>query len=219
DVCVVVGYRADMIRSAIGDRCHYIYNDRYSDTNSLYSLWLARDWVSDDFILINSDVLAHPQIFWHLFLRPGNALVYDSRSGAEEENMKVTVVRNKLLHISKSLLAEESEGESLGVLKFQRSAIKILFREAEEALSIGGENQWAPAAVERFCHKLPISCIDIAGLPWIEIDYVDDLLDAYTTVWPEVDKSINSPPYNHKFVLPDSLHSSGSVQEVGYELH
>ena len=108
DVCVVVGYRADMIRSAIGDRCHYIYNDRYSDTNSLYSLWLARDWVSDDFILINSDVLAHPQIFWHLFSHQGNALVYDSRSGAEEENMKVTVVKDKLLHISKSLPAEES---------------------------------------------------------------------------------------------------------------
>ena len=218
DVCVVVGYHAHMLRSVIGDRCHYIYNNRYADTNSLYSLWLAREWVSDDLLLINGDVLAHPDIFWRFLTNPGDALVYDSTSGTDEESMKVALADDKLLHISKSLAVEESKGESLGILKFQASATRLLFREAEKAISAGGVNQWAPAAVERFARKLPITCIDIGGLPWVEIDYVEDLLNASEMVWPEIEESITSPPYNHAFALP-ALSLSRSVQGVSHELH
>ncbi|MDL1978694.1 MAG: phosphocholine cytidylyltransferase family protein [Deltaproteobacteria bacterium] len=204
DVCVVVGYQADMLQSVLGDRCYCICNNRYADTNSLYSLWLARKWVSDDLLLINSDVLAHPDIFWRLLTNPGNSLVYDSTSSVEEESMKVALEGDKLLHISKSLGVDESKGESLGILKFQASATKVLFREAEKAISTGGVNQWAPAAVQGFVHKLPMTCIDMAGLPWVEIDYVEDLLNASKMVWPEIRKSITSPPYTHAFALPAS---------------
>lgn len=218
DVCVVVGYQARMLRSVIGDRCHYIYNDRYADTNSLYSLWLARDWVSDDLLLINGDVLAHPDIFWRVVTDPGNSLVYDSISGTDDESMKVALAGEELFHISKSLPVKESKGESLGILKFQASATGLLFREAEKAISIGGVNQWAPAAVERFARKSPITCIDIGGLPWVEIDYVEDLQNASEMVWPEIEESITSPPYTHVFTLPVPF-QPGSVQVVSHELH
>jgi hypothetical protein len=44
----------------------------------------------------------------------------------------------------------------------------------------------------------------MAGLPWVEIDYVEDLLNASKMVWPEIRKSITSPPYTHAFALPAS---------------
>ena len=37
-VCVLVGYEHDKIRSALGERCQYILNERYDSTNSLFSL-------------------------------------------------------------------------------------------------------------------------------------------------------------------------------------
>lgn len=207
DICIVIGYEGDMIRSVIGDHCHYIDNTIYADTNSLYSLWLARDWVNDDLFVINSDVLAHPNIFWHLAINPGNSLVYDSTSGTDDESMKVALTGDKLRHINKSFaVIKESKGESLGILKFQASETKLLFSEAEKALSREGVDQWAPAAVQGFARRKPITCIDIAGLPWVEIDYGEDLKNATGSVWPEIQKSINSPPYNQAFELP--VHSN-----------
>ncbi len=61
--CVVVGYKGDDVRAAVGRRCDIITNDRYTKTNSLYSLWLTRDWVEGAFVLLNCDVLAHPDIY------------------------------------------------------------------------------------------------------------------------------------------------------------
>jgi choline kinase len=207
DICIVIGYEGDIIRSVLGNQYYYINNSKYADTNSLYSLWLARKWVNDDLIIINSDVLAHPNIFWHLLITPGNALVYDSSSELDAESMKIEVTGNKLRHISKSIsVVNEPKGESLGILKFQKKDIKYLFSQAEQALKSGGVDQWAPAAFERFCRKKIITCIDIAGFAWVEIDYAEDLLDATEIVWPEIEKAIYSPPYNQAFTMPVLTH-------------
>jgi choline kinase len=195
DVCVVLGYRADEVRCLIGASCHCIVNDRYAQTNSLYSLSLTRHWVREAFLLLNCDVLAHPQVYRRLLATPGNALAYDSLSGTEEEHMKVVFARGKLQRISKALAAEESQGESVGLLKFESWSIEPLFREMRAALALGGENQWAPAAVQRFARHWPVGGVDIAGLPWIEIDFPEDLRAARTEVWPVIRQA--SAAYHH----------------------
>ncbi len=208
NICIVIGYEGDNIQSVVGDQCYYIKNKDYASTNSLYSLWLTRNWVNDDLVIINSDVLAHPNIFWHLLITPGNALLYDSSSCLDDESMKIELTGNRLRHISKSFsVIEEPKGESLGILKFQKSDIKLLFNEAELALATGGPDQWAPAAFERFSRKKNITCIDVKGFPWVEIDYAEDLFDAMESVWPKIQEAIHSPPYNQAFAMPVLAHS------------
>jgi choline kinase len=165
DVCIVLGHGADEVRRLVGARCHYIVNERYAETNSLYSLSLAHSWVRDAFLLLNCDVLAHPHVYRRLLAVPGNMLAYDSRSGAEAEHMKVVFAQGKLRRISKALPAEESRGESIGLLKFESWGIEPFFREVRAALALNGENQWAPAAVQRFARRWPMGGVDIAGLP------------------------------------------------------
>ena len=41
-------------------------NADYDSTNSLYSLWLARDLLRDGFVVLNGDVLFHDQLLWDL---------------------------------------------------------------------------------------------------------------------------------------------------------
>ncbi|MFQ4144452.1 phosphocholine cytidylyltransferase family protein [Chlorogloeopsis sp. ULAP02] len=202
DVCVVLGYRADEIREVVGDRCHWIINNRYAETNSLYSLWLARNWVRDSFVLMNSDVLAHPQVYERLLETPGNVLAYDSWSGNEAEHMKVAFNKGKLQQISKTLDIKKAQGESLGVLKFTKRAIKSLFKEAEASLAVGGANQWAPAAIQRLARKRTIAGIDVAGLPWVEIDFPQDLQYACNKVWPAICKTLPSWQRKQKAASP-----------------
>ncbi|NJM77074.1 MAG: phosphocholine cytidylyltransferase family protein [Acaryochloridaceae cyanobacterium RU_4_10] len=190
EVCVVLGYRAHEVYRAVGDRCHCIINRRYAETNSLYSLWLARNWVKDNCLIMNSDILAHPRIYKRLLNAPGNALTYDSWSGDEAEQMKVAFKDERLQQISKSLSEDDAQGESVGLLKFTRQGMTALFAEAETALAVGGENQWAPAAIDRLAQHQPIAGIDIAGLPWIEIDFPEDLHQARHTVWPLITPAV-----------------------------
>ena len=204
EVGVVVGYRADDIRRTLGDRCHYIVNERYAETNSLYSLWLARHWTRASFLLSNADVLAHPQIYWRLLAQPGSALAYDSNSGDEDEHMKVFFEKGRLQKIRKSLPAAASHGESIGVLKFDASAGRAFFRSVEQALALGGENQWAPAAVELFARSRPVAGVDIAGLPWCEIDFPDDLTHARRAVWPAVPRSFAARLPGHLRAVPSA---------------
>jgi choline kinase len=186
EVCVVVGYGAERVRGALGDRCHYIDNPRFDETNSLYSLWLTRAWVRGPFLQINSDLAAHPEIYRRLLSAGGTALAYDSLSGDGEEHMKV-VIRNGLLQdIEKRLDPARSCGENLGLLRYDRVAARILFEEAGALIAGGAERSWAPAALARLAQRVPVQCIDMAGLPWSEIDFVEDVLYARCEVLPEL---------------------------------
>jgi GTP:adenosylcobinamide-phosphate guanylyltransferase len=59
---IVAGYRAEMIRDYLGESfggiaLEYVVSPVFATTNSLYSLWLARDLVDEPFVLVESDIV------------------------------------------------------------------------------------------------------------------------------------------------------------------
>ncbi len=66
DIVVVVGCQSDHVKRACGKRITYIDNTRFAQTNSLYSLWMARPLLYDGFVVMNCDVLFHPQMLTDL---------------------------------------------------------------------------------------------------------------------------------------------------------
>ncbi len=185
-VTVVGGYCADQVKAQLRGRAELIFNPVWSQTNSLFSLWLCRERVRSPFVVMNCDVLAHPEILQRLLDRGGPAFTYDASSGADEEHMKVEIEAGALRAMSKSLPAHRSDGENIGILYFDEPVGQNLFREAEKALEVGGRNMWMAAAVERVAKKHDLAAIDVANLPWIEIDYPEDLQEARQVIWPEL---------------------------------
>ena len=186
EVCVVVGYGSERVRALVGHDCHCVENTRYRETNSLYSLWLAREWVRGPFLVLNADVLASPEIYRRVAGSEGNVLAYDSGSGREEEHMKVHLRAGVLERIAKDLEPERCDGENVGILRFDAEAVHELFAQVDALIAGGGSNAWAPAAVDRLAARIPIQAVDVAGLPWIEIDYPGDLDVARREVWPAI---------------------------------
>ncbi len=188
-ITVVVGHRADEVRTTVGDRAAFIENARYAETNSLYSLWLARGRVRGPFMLMNADVLAHPDIYHRVLAHAGCALAYDSESGDDDEHMKVSVDREGCItEMSKALPDERTEGENVGVLQFDADGARLLFDAAETLIQAGDVNAWAPQAVSRLSAVRPIRAVDIAGLPWTEIDFPEDLQAADRHVSPVIER-------------------------------
>jgi choline kinase len=186
EICVVVGHRAAEVRALVGADCHCLENPRYRETNSLYSLWLAREWVRGSFLVVNADVLASPEIYRRVAVAPGSALAYDSRSGHEDEHMKVRLDGSRLARVAKDLGREACDGENVGILHFDEDAARELFVQAGALIAGGWTNAWAPAAVDRIAERFRIQAVDVADLPWIEIDYPADLEVARREVWPAI---------------------------------
>ena len=186
---VLVGHEADRVRALVGDRAVCIENSLYAETNSLYSLWMAREHVKGSFMLVNGDVVAHPDVYRRVLAAPGTSLAYDSSSGDEAEHMKVDIADGRLRTIGKTLAADVTDGENVGILRFDDQAAALLFSEADSIIAEGELKCWAPAAVGRIADRAAIHCADVADLPWTEIDFPDDLAYARETIWPSIIRS------------------------------
>src|SRR5688572_17035727 len=52
DIAVVVGCKADEVRLTCGHGITYVENSTYAQTNSMYSLWMARPLLFDGFVVL-----------------------------------------------------------------------------------------------------------------------------------------------------------------------
>lgn len=187
DVTVVVGFGHDRVRLAASGGLNWVMNERYATTNSLYSFWLARRPAADDVLLLNGDVLFPLQVLERLLFAPGSAVAFDSGSGTEPEHMKVALHEGRLTSMSKVLPPACTRGENLGILRLTAAAAAAAFAAADALVSGGADADWVASAVNVAASAHQIRGVDMAGLPWIEIDFPGDLLTARSSVWPRIE--------------------------------
>jgi choline kinase len=207
EISVVVGFEAERVRRTCGPQLEYIENPIFVKTNSLYSLWLARQNFSDGFVVINSDVLFHPQLLWDLLTaRREDALLvsYREETSYGDEEMKVKVRAGRLLDISKDMDPAEADGENVGIVKFGAGGARLLQEQMAPLVEDGALRSWAPRAFLEFAKRHPLHVIGTRGFPWIEIDFPQDYHRAREEVFPQI---INSPAANSSLIIPD--HGSG----------
>lgn len=185
-VLIIVGYKQELIRDVVGARAEYIVNERYLETNSLYSLWLAREWVQGPFLLMNCDLFFDPDILARVLEEPGSVLAYDSTSSRGREQTKVAIRERRVVDLGKDLPPNSARGESLGLLKFDADGAQALFAAAAELLGHGAERAWVIEGIRTACRTVSIYGVNVAGLPWAEIDFPYDLEQARKVVWPAI---------------------------------
>jgi len=193
EITVVVGCAAETVRRSCGGDADitFVENAEFDQTNSLYSLWLARPVLAEGFVVMNCDVLVHPQLLTDLLsARHEDALLIAYRDDDTEygdEEMKVRVRRGRVVDISKAMAPDDADGENLGVVKFGADGAVALVEEMTRIVGAGEVRAWAPRAFQAFAARRPLHVIGTRGLPWIEIDFPDDYRRAVEDVLPSID--------------------------------
>lgn len=191
DIAVVAGYRAGDVRALCGPGVDIVHNARYATTNSLYSLWLARDLLAGGFVVLNADVLFHPQLLEDLLsARYEDALLMASRSEDEpfsDEEMKVQVRRGCVIDIDKHMAASQADGENVGIVKFGAEGAAVMVDVLNDVVASGGSREWLPRAFAAFVEHRPLHVVDTRGFPWIEIDFPEDYWRACSEVLPAIE--------------------------------
>lgn len=187
EVIIVTGYCNTTLEMEAPKGCRFVYNPHFATTNSLYSLSCAYDVISGPFMLINGDVFAHPDIYQRIARAGGTTLSLDSISGQDDEHMKVQLRDGLVEKMGKNLPQEIVHGENVGIIKFCKDGALAMLAAARDITSDeAGRNMWAPAAVERIASKMPVQAIDVADLPWVEIDFPEDLQHAREVTHPSI---------------------------------
>jgi len=196
DVAIVVGCQSDAVRHECGLGITYVENSRFAQTNSLYSLWLARPLLveGDGFVVMNCDVLFHPRLLVDLITsRYEDALLIayqdDDAQPLGDEEMKIKVRRGRVLEIAKTLPAYEADGENLGIVKFGADGARLLTRLLDERVAGGALRDWAPRAFADFARMRALHAVGTRGLPWTEIDFPQDYERAVGEILPAIEEN------------------------------
>jgi choline kinase len=134
DLIIVTGYLEQQIKDFISAtfaqlNVTYIYNDVYDSTNNIYSLWLAKDaLLGDDMLLMDSDIIFDGKILESLLHSGYNNCLALKRHNVGDEEIKVKVDEmGRVLEISKIVPPSLAIGESIGIEKFGKQSLYKLF--------------------------------------------------------------------------------------------
>ena len=190
EIVVVVGFGAASIREECDDGISFVENAKFAETSSLYSLWLAREHLSDGFVVLNSDVLFHPQMLADLLgsNHPDALLISDTDPNPlGDEEMKIKVRNELVIDISKEIDPRDADGENVGIVKFGAAGAKVLVQYMNDLIANGAKKEWAPRAFLEYAQHHPLHALSTGGLPWIEIDFPQDYQRAVSEIFPHFD--------------------------------
>jgi choline kinase len=184
---VVTGYRQQQIRDFL--TAHYpavditfIYNERYEQTNNIYSLWLTRPYTQgQDVLLLDSDIVFDPQIVARLLAcGQADALALNRHELGEEEIKVIVDADNRVTEISKVCSIQQAVGESIGIERMSAAYTRALFAELQRMIEGEGlDNVFYERAFERLIpqgHSFYV--LDTTELFSIELDTVSDFEQA-----------------------------------------
>ena len=178
DLVLVVGYRQEEIRQHLAARGldpAYVQNPAFADTNTINSLWRAREFMDTDFLYFNADVLFHPDVLARLLAAPGSRLAVDKKKCGDEEVKVVLDGGSRVRRIGKALDPALCAGEFIGIAKFAAddnpAFVRALTRRNVER---GEVKLFFEAAVDDVLDSRPMLAVDVSDLPAIEVDYPED---------------------------------------------
>ncbi len=193
DVVVVTGYRADELEAHIALahkdlRFTFVRNDRFRETNNIFSLALAFDACSfdDGVLLIESDLVYDASVIRRILESPfeNDALVDRYRTGMD--GTVVTLAGNKVISVIPGHLQDENfsfadKYKTLNIYKFSGEFCATQFRKILTYYAkVIDDNCYYELilGVLIYMQQATIYAEVLAGEKWAEVDDANDLRGA-----------------------------------------
>lgn len=185
---LVVGYGSDRVRECVGDsvsnvHVQYIENSDFSSTNTMYSLWLAREILESGALILEGDYIFEEEVVHRLLdcdhvrswwagteFRPGmdgSCL----ECGGDGRVERIRIVHEPLKDYTRSY-------KSLGLLKITPAFGARLASALNEYVERRKVSLYYDEVVGMELLSEPLHICDVNALDWIEIDTVSDLREA-----------------------------------------
>jgi len=181
EIIVIVGYLADVIKMELADEnVKFVMNPFYEVTNSISSVWFARDYLErENVAIIHGDVVFSDEIISKYLVQPTERpyVLVDSscvRPGA----YNAVIQGEQVLVMSKKL--ESFSAKYCCMTKLDPVSARLLKQEVDSMVNGNMYDQYFEDSLVQMIMfpDFQLFCEDIAGQRWAEVDGVDDLLMA-----------------------------------------
>lgn len=207
EIVVVTGFGEDQVdrtvaaRGASGAKIRTLFNPFYHVADNLGSVWMARQHFDRDLLLLNGDTLIPPELVAKVIAQAGDGITVtiDRKPAYDADDMKVQEDGGRLLHIGKTLTADQANAESIGMLAFRGEGRAAFIATVEQSMRTPeGTASWYLRAIDRLAQTRTVSVCSIEGLEWGEVDFPQDYetASALAAKWDAFEKQENRPQGN-----------------------
>lgn len=176
EVNIILGYKGHTIREELKglDVC-YFENPFYKVTNSIASLWFARDLlVDDDILLANADVFYTQEILDIVKAETNEVIMLADSSRILEGDYFFKCDGDVLIDYGKELKEKDRSCEYVGIAKIAKSFLPTFRKQLEYLVTNGEYNFWWENTLYTMIDKMEVKVKDINGYFWGEVDTKED---------------------------------------------
>lgn len=198
ETIVVTGFFSDKVRAELARRTgpmktRTIHNPFYKVADNIGSVWVARDEMTEDFLLMNGDTLFTVDVVRKLMKEGKDAInvTVAYKDSYDDDDMKVTLSEGKgsnLVAVSKIIDMSEVDAESIGMMMFKGRGAQM-FREAVENVMMNPEavKRYYLTVIDMLAKMVTVGTVEAPQTDWCEVDFPLDLERANSVVsgWQE----------------------------------
>lgn len=197
EIAITIGYRAEDLRAEVARlgsnlRVTLIENPSFRE-GSIVSLWHARAVLRSGsaVILMDADVLCDERLIERLLnSQHENCFLLDQVIEPGDEPVKLCIEKDRIVDFRKRpQLAYEWHGESVGFFRFSSHIAQELAGRVEDYIAEGRTTMEYEEPIRDMLlarNGRDFGFEDISGLPWIEIDFPEDVERAQRAVLPDL---------------------------------
>lgn len=177
EILLVTGY-SDFAYRQLAERTvglSWVHNPYYAEYASLYSLYCAKDWVDDDVLLLESDILYQERALSALLAASEKDVTLLSGTTCSGDEVYVQAAQSVLANMSKQpskLEAAAIVGEFVGITKLSQASFQHLMALAAQDEALQHKGCYEEQGLVALSADRPIHCLKLADLLWCEIDNI-----------------------------------------------
>lgn len=188
-IVLVVGYLSNVLKDHIRkietneSELIFINNDIYDNTNNIYSLWLAKQYLGKGFYLFEADIFFEPKLLKQLIYNENeNIIVADQY----ESNMDGTVIELDSNKRAKKMILKKEQSpdfnysnkyKTVNFYKFDAEYINSFFlKMIDQHIKSENLNSYYELIIEESIeHGIKFHVLEPEDTLWWEIDTIEDL--------------------------------------------
>lgn len=175
DICVITGYKSALVERELPPGVRQIHNPFYGVTNSIASLWLARELLTEDTLLMNADLCCESEVLDIALAQAHPVAMLSDRTRIESADFRFRTRGDCIVEAGKHISDQQTDCEYVGIVRLDRSFIGVFRRRLEEMIKRGCFSDWWEAVLYSFlAGDVDIKCADVRGAFWTEVDHAAD---------------------------------------------
>ena len=164
-----------VIENAHGMNVHFVDNTDYKSTNYIYSMFLAKDFLDDDIILMHGDLVFEDSVLYDVVKSDVSCMTVSDSVPLPEKDFKAVIVDGKITAVGIEFTSNCITAQPIYHLK--RKDFAMWMKQIERFCKEGTVSCYAENALNQIADQMEIFPLNYKLRLCQEIDKEEDLID------------------------------------------